>query len=358
MKILISNDGATAHYYIRQGIAEALTYAGHEVIIWELNKKPAFEMFDIFEPDLFITQSYNVNRAIYKNIIKRPQMKVIMKGSDNSAFSRSLNEKGYPVLVSTEEEQDTILRLKEETGKPNFLFCHYDQTEIDITHKDWIMKGIKCRSLCNASNIFRYTKGVKQEKFSGDCVFVGGYWPYKALTLDSYILPICSNNKIKFKIFGNQQWNVNRYCGFLPSDQERHVLKSAKICLNVHEKHSQDFGYDVIERPYKLMTNKCFMISDDVRCLKNKFTNLGYDPELIFADSPDRFKELIDYWLDETPERLEEKEFIIKQNFEECISKHTYFDRMSDIFFSLGLEWDSEQLLNAKLKLIKEAKIQ
>lgn len=356
MKILISNDGPTAHYYIRLGIAQALQYAGHEVVIWDLKKKSAFSMFDDFEPDLFITQTYNVDRAIYKNIVKRPNMFVIMKGSDYSDFSYKIESKGYPILTAKNKEIELIQSLKEDCGKPNLIFCHYPQEYLDITHKKWSEAGFNVKSLENASNIFQYVKGQDKAEFASDCVFVGGYWPYKGLTLDPYLMPICDSD-LKFRIFGNQKWNTHNYCGFLPQEHERHVLKSAKICLNVHEKHSQDFGYDIIERPYKLMSNKCFMISDYVEGLYKKFEHMQYDRDLIFAKTPEKFKELIEYWLDETKEKQELKEFIVYQNFVDTIAKNTYFDRMSDIFLNLGLVKQSKEMMSSKNKLLQEANI-
>jgi len=194
MKILISNDGPTAHYYIRVGIAQALTYAGHKVLIWDINKKSAFSAFEDFEPDMFITQTYNVDRAIYKNIVKRPHMYVIMKGSDYSNYSVSVKNKGYPILTATEKEIETITSLKNECGRPNLIFCHYEQDSLEVTHYEWKKLGFNLTSLENASNLFSYTKGIYKEKYASDCVFVGGYWPYKAITLDPYILPICNSD--------------------------------------------------------------------------------------------------------------------------------------------------------------------
>jgi len=82
MKILISNDGPTAFFYIRTGLARAFAAAGHQVTVWDIDKKPAYDAFDEFEPDLFLGQTYNTTPAICKLIKERPHMKVIMKAGD------------------------------------------------------------------------------------------------------------------------------------------------------------------------------------------------------------------------------------------------------------------------------------
>jgi hypothetical protein len=40
--------------------------------------------------------------------------------------------------------------------------------------------------------------------------------------------------------------------GFLPEGEEKNFYQSAKINLCLHEKHSQDYGFDVTEKFFKL----------------------------------------------------------------------------------------------------------
>ena len=77
MKILISNDGPHAHYYIRMSWLKVFSAMGHEVQIWEKGQRPAFDVFDEFEPDIFMGQTYNLNEATFKCIKQRPHMKVV-----------------------------------------------------------------------------------------------------------------------------------------------------------------------------------------------------------------------------------------------------------------------------------------
>lgn len=345
MKIMISNDGPTAHYYIRKGWAQAFTYAGHETVIWNIKEKPAFEAFSEFEPDILITQTYNLDRAIIKNIKSRPHMFVAMRTGENSSYSDS-NKSKYPILNASAEEISLIRELRDSTGFPNFMFSHYHQQDINVTHERWIEEGFKVVGLMNAANLFDYVKGVEKQEFFSELCFIGGYWPYKALTLDKYILPLCSG-KYKIKIFGNQPWNTNKYYGFIPQDQEKHILKSSKICLNVHELHSQELGYDVIERPFKLLSNKCFVISDYVYRLKLLF------PEMPMAKTPEEFQELINFWIKD--ENEDEKLAIIERQYKKVLLDHTYFDRCSLILDAFGLNSLANQMIEKKQEMIERA---
>ena len=82
MRVMISSDGSTAHFFIRKGWARAFSYAGHETILWDIKTKNAFDAFDELEPDLFIGQTYNIDESLIKCISARPEMKVIMKAPD------------------------------------------------------------------------------------------------------------------------------------------------------------------------------------------------------------------------------------------------------------------------------------
>ena len=77
MRVLISIDNYFAHYYIRLGIGRVLTAMGHDVIMWDINKKSCFDAFDEFKPDLFIGQTFNMTRGLIKCIQENKDLRVI-----------------------------------------------------------------------------------------------------------------------------------------------------------------------------------------------------------------------------------------------------------------------------------------
>ena len=351
MKILISNESQNnAHFFERLGLCRALAYSGHVVKLWQLDQEAAFDIFNGFEPDLFISQAYNLNRAIIKCIQSRPNLRVILKAGDWGEFNKNLNTQKYPVLLASKQEKENVKFLVDKCGKPDFVFIHYHPDWIEETHGNWTKElGVPVMSLMNAADIFDYTKGEYKEELSSDIAFIGGYWPYKAITLDRYLLPLCNPYlNINIKIFGNKNWYVPQYCGPSPPDLVKHIFSSAKICPNISELHSQEFGYDIIERPFKLSSNKCFIISDYVKGLEQI-----YGDSIIFGKTPKEFIEKIQYYLTHS----EEKQDKINKAYNITIKEHTYFDRAVTIFNNLNLIYESQNVKTSKNKAFQELQL-
>lgn len=317
MKILISNDGPHALYYFRLGLARALSYCGHEVTIWEIGKKPVYDAFDEAQPDLFFGQTYNLTDSMV-DCINTNGIKTVLRAAD---YGNSIDRSLYPVLYATDREIRLVNQLKEYP----FLHIHHHEDWMEETHGNWE----KCYSIMNAADVFDYTNGNFNEKYKCDIAFVGGYWPYKSVTFNSWMLPLCHPlMNYNIRIFGNQNWPTNKYCGFIDTKYVKDILKSASICPNLSEPHSQIFGYDVVERPFKLLSNKCFCISDYVEGLYRLFPN-----SIVYARNPSEFKDMIDHYL----KYPEEKENFIESGYSECINNHTYFHRIAKIFDILGI---------------------
>lgn len=333
MKILISSDGMHAHWFIRLGLAKAFQACGHQVAMWDINSKPAYDVFDEFQPDLFIGQTYNLNEHVINCLTERPYIKVIMKGSDWGEKQKEIDLTRYPVLVTNDNEIKLVGKLRKSIGKPDFIHCHYHPNRIQSTHGYWTEKlGIPVVGLMSGADISIFHGGKYNEALASDITFVGGYWGYKSQTLNKWLLPLCNPQKpYKIRIFGNSGWPCPQFCGFISDDNIKDILASATICPNISEPHSQDFGYDIIERPWKLLSNKCFCISDYVDSMaKDVFTN----DELVFANSPKEFEELILHFLKYPNERLP----YIERGYKTVIDNHTYFSRIKIIFENLHMK--------------------
>ena len=343
MKILIHNLDVTAHYFIRKGFGNAFNALGHQCVLWNSNQKSSFDAFDQFEPDIFWGQTYNLTDSMIKCIKERPHLKVFLRAFDSSELSDKISKK-YPIGVESEEVIEKVVKLQESIPQKIILHNHYKQESINLTHKRWIDTGFKVVSNMNAADIFEFTNGKTIDNLKSDICFVGGRWGYKSKTLDEYLLPLCSPNRdLNIKIFGNQAWGIPQYCGFCPDGEVKNVLASANICPNISEPHSQEYGYDIVERPFKLLSNKCFCISDDVKDLKSLI------PEgIVYCNSKDKFKDQIFYYLNREKERKE----IAQIGYDNVIENHTYLDRASEILkhFNFDNEYELSLLKNKDIK--------
>jgi len=339
MKVMISSDGPHAHYHIRMGWGRVFDAMGYEATLWDIHKKNAFDAFDEFEPDMFFGQTYNLDDALYKCIKERPHLKVMMKGADWGDMQNEINPDQYGVLFANEEEKKLVEKLKAETGKPDFLHIYYHDNWVGKTHNGWEETGCRTVSIMNGADIFMYTGGTPQPEYECDVSFVGGYWPYKAQNMDRYLMPLAHPvGKYNVKFFGNQGWPGAHYMGWINDDQVKHLLASSKICPNISEPHATDFGFDVNERTFKILSNKSFCISDHVQSMKEDiYTN----DEVVFANTPEEFHELVNHFVKYPNERLP----YIRRGYKTVMDNHTYFHRVSKMLHELGLEDESERCL-------------
>lgn len=345
MRILIANDGPSAFYYIRLGYARVFSSMGHEVALWDINNKPAMDVFDEFQPDLFMGQSYNLNRSIVNAIKERPWTKVIMKAGDWGSLSNQIPN-DYQILKASEQEKRFVLDLYNTTKKPDFLHIYYHPDYIDDTHGFWKNEGVPVQSLMLAADIFEYTNGEKRPEFESDITYVGGYWEYKAQVLNKYLVPLCYTTDYNIKIFGNSVWPVPQYCGFLQPELTSDALASATICPQLHEPHSQEFGFDMSERTFKLLADKCFVISDYVEGLAKLFNN----DEIIFAKTPKEFEEKVDHYLSKPYERIRH----VVKGFDKVIHEHTYFNRVAKIFECLNIPSEANRCRDLHKEYLKK----
>ena len=348
MKILISSDGPHAHYYIRMSWARVFSAMGHQVELWDKDKKPAFDMFDEFEPDIFMGQTYNLDEALFKCIKHRPHMRVVMRASDWGDIQKDIDLEKYPILVAQEKEKKLLERLKEETGKPDFVHNHYHDRWIKVTHNKWENIGIRPISLIHAADIFDFSLVPPLDVLKCDVGFIGGYWPYKAINLDKYLVSLCHPvGKYNIKIFGSSDWPVVQYLGRIAPQNVGRLFASATVSPNISEPHSQDFGYDIIERPFKILMSGGFCISDYVESMANDvFTN----EEIVFAKTPKEFKQLLDYYISDPSKRKKH----IEAGYNSVVKNHTYFHRVAKIFSELGMNSEADRCIETMMKFFEE----
>jgi spore maturation protein CgeB len=336
-----------ALFNIANGYKNAFEKCGHEVRFYN-PQQSALDQLNLYNPDLFIGTTYGLTRAICKYITTHPNMKVILRASDWGDYTDSIDLKRYEILVANNEEKTLLHTLKELTGKPDFIYNHYHDNYIHKTHKHWEENRQKVVSLLLAADITQYTNGQYNKEVASDICFIGSYHPYKARNLDRYIIPLCYPvGRYNVKIFSTWHWPVSQYCGSIPTHINKHVLKSAKICLNISEPHSTDLGYDIIERPFYLLSNKCFCLSDYVQSMQEDVFDNGEIPS---CKTPEEFFDAINFYINNEGE----KQRCINKGYQRIIGEHTYFHRVMKIFQELNLPEDANNVQKRYNKYVED----
>lgn len=343
MKILISNDGIHAHYFQRLAWLNAFRGIGIQAELWDCKKVSAFDIFDSFEPDVFLGQAYNLDEPTLKCIYERPHMKVGLRAGDWGDHEKEIDKSKFNILFLSEKEKFILKKLKDETGKPDFVHIHYLQKDMDITHSHFKSIGIPAKSLIMCADVATYSGAEFDPKLECDIGFVGGYWPHKGIIINQFLFPLLSDiSKYKAKIFGNQPWPINQYCGYISDSDVKNLFVSAKICPNLSEPHAHAFGIDINERIFKILFSGGFCVSDYVE---------GYNifgDGVVLCKTPDEFREKIDYYLEHQHEASE----IAKKGRKIVVENHTNFHRIAQIFDYIGYSDISGNILK-QLKGIK-----
>lgn len=339
MRILISSDGIHAHYYQRMAWANAFSSMGFHVHVWDINKTNPFDMFDLFQPDIFLGQSYNLNKSLIRCIEERPHLKVGLRAGDWGGQTKEIDTSRFNILTASLKEIKMLEELKRRTGSPDFVHIHYPEWAVKRTHNLYKNIGINPISLMMCADVLEYSGAKFDANLECDLGFVGGYWPYKGQVIDRYLMPLLHPvGKYRAKIFGNQPWPANQYCGLIDDNKVKDLFVSAKICPNLSEPHAQEYGIDVNERIFKILYSGGFCISDSVEGYKTTFGD-----SIVYAESPEDFREKIDFYLNNPADRLgiaERGQKHVKEN-------HTGFHRVATILKALGMEDLSLEVLKA-----------
>lgn len=335
---MISSDGGHAHLFQRKAWANAFSVFGIDVALWDCKNTPAFDAFDSFEPDIFLGQSYNLDEPTIKCIYERPHLRIGLRAGDWGVHENIVDKNKFNILYCSAKEKEILKKLKEETGKPDFVHIHYDESAVNVTHNHFESIGIKPVSLMMCADTLVYSGAKFDSKLACDIGFVGGYWPYKGLVIDRYLFPMLDPvGQYNVKIFGNQPWwKANQYCGLIGDEEVKNLFVSAKICPNLSEPHAQEFGIDINERIFKILYSGGFCVSDSVSSYKM------FGDGLVIAKSPEDFRDKINYYL----ENEEERKSISKIGHNYVKKNHTGFHRIATIMQELGYSDLSKNIIN------------
>jgi hypothetical protein len=337
MKILISNENHNAHYYERMAWANAFNASGIESVVYNCKTLNAFDVFDKFNPDIYIGQIYNLDEATLKCIAERPHLRVALRAGEYR------NEKvPEQVLSTTGYDLKVLDELMKRHGRPEFIYTHYFQDDIESTH--YLFKDrydINLVGVPLSADVTIYKNAQEKDELKCDIGFVGGYWKYKAEVIDLYLTPLLENFNYKAKIFGNRLWHhVNQYCGMIEDEDVKNLFVSSKICPNLSEPHSQQYGIDVNERIFKVLAVSGFCIMDNVARAKEIFKDGA-----VFVNSPEEFKRAVEYYVSDKSES--ERKDISRIGRDIVLSDHTNFHRAATMLEAFGEKSQAERIRNA-----------
>lgn len=324
--------------YRLSGFGNTLIACGHKFVFWRPQDKPAFDAFSEFEPDLFIGTTFDLDRATIKCLNERPHTKAVLKGGNWGELDSQINKKLYPIVFAGDDDKKVV----EQLNTPPHIMCHYFPSRLRDTMIGW-QEIVGDNILCvpNAADILDYGLGTFRPELESDISYIGGAWGYKNRNLHKFLLPLLYPvGNFNVKIWGNQGWNgIPQFLGYVETPIVKDIIRSAKVCPSISEPHSVAFGFDVIERPYKIASAGGLCVSDRVSSLsEDVFT----DDEIDFFDTPVELEDLVEWYTTDVEMRYNKA----NRQRQTVLAKHTYFHRVSDLFTQIGMKKEADDVLD------------
>ena len=361
MKIVIQKE-AGASQFVRDGWHRCLSYCGHEVHEFHIGKQAIFDVFSRAEQDkkpidIFLGTTYGIDNTIEKLIRQKPNLKVGLFASAFGPIINKIDLKEYPIHYISEEEKERLGKLKRETGKPDLVYIHITDRHLEQSLAYWGALNIKYIGLLNAADTFVYLNAKFDPKYQTDISFVGGYWPYKAKTLNKYIGRLSNDSliasgQIGMRVYG-YNWQLPQYLGSINHGEDAKIFASSKICPNISEGHSYIFD-DIVERVFKVPCANGFLICDNV-----SLKEIGLEGITPQFSSYEEFRSLIEKF---SKNESNEERLALTSQMKDVIlgirnpqkEGHTYFDRMAKLMLNLGFSQESDNILAHKVKYLGE----
>lgn len=314
MKILLCHRPGGAFGYISDGWASALMDKGHEVRRWDGIEKSWRD----FRPDLYIGCSG------HKQPIPKSDAKIVIH----------VNPKGPVTIPGIMEEEQTVTWVMNQNPDAVFGYGHEGDR---IVWSGWEDSGIKWVPMPTAADRIFFSSIVEYEDKPNDIVYLGGRWPYKAKTIDTYLLPLLSREDVVSKTHGWGDWPDGVCEGVLATDRANAFLNSGKVGPCISEQHTQMYGIDIPERAFKLAICGALIVHDSVPNLKNLI------PSAVVSSSPEDFVDKCVHWSKDVSDR--ERIELAQQQRSEVLADHTYHHRMSTLLRAVGFDAEAELMV-------------
>lgn len=310
--IFIVHRPGGAFGYITDGWINALRDRGYNVQRWD----GQINSWNTFKPDLYIGSSG------HRQPIPR---------DPNCLIAMHVNPFGPIDCGPINEPKQSIDYIK--NLNPNVVFG-YGFNEDRIYWQYWTTKlGIIWCPMPTGADATVFKNLVQFDQRPLDAVYIGGRWTYKAKSIDVFLIPmkkwIEKHNKT-MEIHGWGEWQDGVSHGVISDDVVTATFNRAKIGPCVSEPHTQEWGFDLPERIWKVAACGCLPVHDPVPTLRQILPNLP------MGQNKQRYAELCLYYIN----NLAEASALANSLHDEVMNNHTYHHRLAGLFRSLG--WNDE----------------
>lgn len=291
MKKILVQVAQGANYYIRQSLVNAWKSVGYNVYFWNDAGKSAFDIFQEFPPDIFLSSTWQLSRALVKCLINNKPKTILYADT----WQDKIDLSKYPVGTTTQEHIDSVTSLIS-GGVPFELISNHGEKYVKYTHEGWsryLGSDRSVHSVLVSADLTNYYPQNKNENYQVEIAYVGGFWPFKGRNLSQYILPLTyPTTKWKVRIFGSG-WNTVNCLGNISDLEAANYYTNAKIIPHIVEPHCSDIYQDLPLRYFQVPACRGFAISCPCVGIRDLFD----EDELVVAENPKDFFDKVLHYL-------------------------------------------------------------
>lgn len=314
MRVLFCHRVGGAWSFITDGMINALRDIGCITDRWDGRRSS----WDLFSPDLYIGCTGH-----RQDIPADHKCKIALHANPycKQKIEPNINESQGAIDWAISMHPDVVFGYGHETDRQYWSL--------------WDKIGIPWVPMATAGDatIFKMSNGT-HDKF--DVGYVGGRWPYKAKSIDAYLLPVLRDKAIIRKVYGWGTWPENLCAGPIEDNDVPILLANCKVAPCISEPHTIRYGIDLPERVFKAILSGAVAVHDPA------FNISRYLPKsAIWAETPSGYHAKIKDLLRLSDSDLKE---IARMQRQDVLLAHTYHHRMATLMAVLGFN-DTATLL-------------
>lgn len=321
--VLLISDQGDAPHVVAGGFVDVLRAAGWNAITRvPKSKRATRETIEFHDVNLIMTNCrYGTNMLPIDTINK--------KNIGVMCHAFCYNDKNETFEVFSELATKEDIRILKSIDNV-VLWSQHEPEANERWFGNWEKNGFNFIFLPHSANIIRLFPSSFD--IQRDLIFIGNA-AHKPIATRDWLMPLIRKKNLRTLIFGGG-WNnfgINARHLAPHFDNFNNLYPTSAICLNIHSEAQRNMNVLFNDRSFMLPLCGGFSISDS-QLSKRYFGDL-----IPVANTPREFRDLTLHYLDAPQERHD----IVIEAAKVVANKHTYFDRMYDVFKALGLHDDA-----------------
>lgn len=255
-------------------LSAVLTAIGEDVLVWDDERKPVFDMLEESKPDFLFLHQHNITEPLIMALEDYPDIKTILYGVHLPNFM----ENAPPVAICCP------------AATPDKIMSN--------------IEGVPVMRMDDAANIAQLNGGYYVDKMKSDVLYLSNLPVEKRNYIPGCINGILANTELSVKCTGVTPFPSAMFVGRVDIPQMLNFMASTKVAI--------DFDFDMF---YDLVANRVFTI-----------TNMAQDLMPTF-DTEVEMLELVNRYLNN--EKMRRK--MTKKAYKAVMDRDTYFHRVGKL---------------------------